>query len=122
MQDNPNALTPFAPTTTYSDPDFASCFSATCYKTWGLRFYNSTYALVYGAGLYSFFNNYDSSCLLTENCQQNMVSLEQSEGIYLYALNTEASTYMVEVDSVSLVPEVANTNGFCQTVVLFEYP
>lgn len=122
MQNNPNSLTPFAPTTTYSDPDFSNCFLPTCYKTFGLRFFNSTYILVYGAGLYSFFNNYDSGCLLTLNCQQNIVSLEQSEGIYVYALSTEASENMVEVDMVELVPQAANKNGFCQTVALFEYP
>lgn len=114
MQNNPDALTPFAPLTAWSDPTFSNCFTPTCYKTFGLRFFNSTYVLVYGAGLYSFFNNYDSGCILTLNCQQNMVSLEQSEGIYLFALNTEASEHMVEVDLVELVPQAANTNGFCQ--------
>lgn len=121
MQDNPNALTPFAPTSTYSDPAFSNCYLATCYKTFGLRFFNSTYVLLYGAGLYSFFDNYDSGCLLTSNCQQNMVSLEQSEAIYLYALNTKASTNMVEVDLVEIVPQAANIGTFCDCLALFEY-
>ncbi len=83
---------------------------------------NSTYIFVYGAGLYSFFNNYDQGCLITESCQTLMVSLEQSEGIYLYALNTKAATNMVEVDQVAIVPQAANPNGFCQTLAIFEYP
>lgn len=122
MQDNPNAVAAFSPTDTYSDPMFGSCFDATCYKTFGLRIFNSTYVLLYAAGLYSFFNNYDSGCLITSNCQDNMVSVEQSEGIYLYALSTKASTNMVEVDDVALVPQAANLNGFCDTVAVFEYP
>ena len=51
-----------------------------------------------------------------------MVSLEQSQGIYLYALSTKAATNMVEVDRVAVVPQAANANGFCQTVAIFEYP
>ena len=122
MQNNPNSLEPYSASTVYSDPDFSNCYRPTCYKTWGLRIYNSTYVLVYGAGLYSFFNNYDSGCILTTNCQQNTVSVEMSEGIYLYALNTVATENMVEVDDVSLVPEAYNTNSFCETVAAFEYP
>ena len=122
MQDNPNALTPFPPNSAYSDPTFSECYLPTCYKTFGLRIFNSTYIFTYGAGLYSFFNNYDQGCLLTENCQTLMVSLEQSEGIYLYALSTKAAQNMVEVDQVAIVPQAANQNGFCQTVAVFEYP
>lgn len=122
MQDNPNALSYFQPNPTYSDPTFDQCFQATCYKTFGLRIYNSTYIFIYGTGLYSFFNNYDQGCLITESCQILMISLEQSEGIYMYAVNTKAAENMVEVDHVSIVPQSANTNGFCQTLAIFEYP
>jgi len=122
MQNNPNALNPFLPNTAYSDPTFEECYLPTCYKTIGLRIFNSTYVFLYGGGLYSFFNNYDQGCLLTENCQQQMVSLDQSEAIYLYALSTKASQNMVEVDQVSVIPQGANGNGFCQTVACVEYP
>ena len=122
MQNNPNSLSSFQPNSRYSDPTFDECYQATCYKTFALRLFNSTYTFVYGAGLYSFFNNYDQGCLLTESCQILMVSLEQSEGIYMYALNTKAAVNMVEVDKVAIVPQAANPNGFCQTVAVFEYP
>ena len=122
MQNNPNALASFQPQAAYSDPDFRECYQATCYKTFSVRFYNSTYSFIYGAGLYSFFNNYDQGCLLTESCQPLIVSLEQSQGIYMYALSTKAATNMVEVDFVALVPQAANRNGFCTTVAVFEYP
>ncbi|EMC95018.1 glycoside hydrolase family 55 protein [Baudoinia panamericana UAMH 10762] len=121
-QDNPNALSSFHVNDTWSDPTFSECFIATCYKTYGLRIFNSTYIFVYGTGLYSFFNDYDQGCLLTENCQQYMISLEQSEGVYLYAASTKAADSMIEVDQVALVPAQGNLNGFCQTVGVFEYP
>ena len=122
MQDNPNAVSSFVPNPVYSDPDFGECYQAICYHTFALRFFNSTYSLVYGAGLYTFFNNYDQGCLITESCQTLMVSLEQSEGIYMYALSTKAAVNMVEIDRVAVVPQAANENGFCQTVAVFEYP
>ena len=121
MQSNPNALTPFTPRSDYFDPDFGECFQNTCYKTWGLRIYNSAYILVYGAGHYSFFSNYDSSCLLTSNCQEYMGSLERAEGIFIYNLNTIGTSVMVEVDGVALVPNLVNANWFCHTVASFEY-
>jgi len=123
MQNNPSALAAHQPLESWSDPSgFEQCFLPTCAKTYGLAFKNSTRVFNYGAGLYSFFNNYDSGCLITTNCQQFMVTIEQSEGIYLYGLNTVAASIMVEVDGVALVPEGANVNSFCRTLAVFEYP
>jgi glucan 1,3-beta-glucosidase len=122
MQNNPDALAAFQPLSEWNDPTFANCFTANCPKTWGLRVFNSTYIFIYGAGLYSFFNNYDGGCLTTTNCQQNMISVEESQGIYMYVVNTVGSANMVSVDEVELVPAQANTNGFADTVAIFEYP
>lgn len=129
MQGNPNALTPFPPQSSWSDPSFSECYVSNCYKTYGLYIFNSTYLFMYGAGLYSFFDNYgmldahtkdrtdrsaDQGCLLTENCQEFMVGIEQSEGLYLYGLSTKAADTMIEVEKVALVPQEANDNNFCQ--------
>ena len=122
FQDNPNSLTPFTPNSAYSDPTFSECYTANCYKTFGLRIINSTYVFSYGAGHYAWFDNYDQGCLLTENCQQLMVSLEQSEAVYLYALCTKAAANMIEVDGVAIIPQEANMGFFLQTVGLFEFP
>lgn len=122
MQDNPNALVPFPPNASYSDPTFNDCYAATCYKTWGLYITNSNNVLSYGAGLYSFFNNYDQGCLLTESCQQNIVGVMNSSAIYLYNLNTKASSAMVTIDGVGVVSGQPNLDTFCQTIVLFEEP
>lgn len=109
-------------TSPWNDPTFSECFAQTCYKTWGLRIYQSSYILIYGAGLYSFFNNYDSACILTSNCQEHMVSLIRSEAVYIYTLNTVATSDLVEVDGTALVPALANANWFCHTVAIFEFP
>jgi hypothetical protein len=64
FQPSPNALTPFSPVSSLNDPNFStSCngVSGNCANAWGLRIINSQNILVYGAGLYSFFNNYSTS-------------------------------------------------------------
>lgn len=64
-QPNPIATYPFPALTEWNDPDFASsCANSTgenCAEGWGLRIIDSEYIYVYGAGMYSFFDNY-STC------------------------------------------------------------
>lgn len=63
-QPNPNAGAVFPVVNGWNDPNFAtSCVgvSGQCNMGWGLRVVNSSSILVYGAGLYSFFNNYSTS-------------------------------------------------------------
>lgn len=122
MQSNPNALVPYPPLSSWSDPTFEECFAVTCFKTFGLRIFNSTYILIYGAGLYSFFDNYDSGCLLTNNCQQQNAALQESEGIYMFAFNTVGAYNVMEIDEVDVIAASDNANSFCDTLAVFEYP
>ena len=62
FQSNPNALLPYAANPEYRDPTFTcAAGSKSCAKAWGLRIVDSSDVLIYGAGLYSFFDNYDQS-------------------------------------------------------------
>ena len=120
-QSNPNALTPFTPSSTYADPTFSSCTTDACRKAWGLRIVSSSNVLIYGAGLYSFFDNYGQDCLATESCQENMVSVENcASDVYIWGLSTKASTNMVMVDGVAAVPQLPNRDNFCSTIAVFE--
>jgi glucan 1,3-beta-glucosidase len=117
FQSNPDATTPFTSNAAFSDPVFSG--SASTNKAWGLRIVNSTDISVYGAGLYSFFDNYDQTCLETESCQDNMVSIEKSTGINMFGLSTKAATNMVTVDGISAALDKDNRNNFCATLSLF---
>ncbi|KAI9735306.1 MAG: hypothetical protein M1818_006500 [Claussenomyces sp. TS43310] len=123
FQSNPNAITPFTVDATYSDPDFSSLCSAgstdLCPKAWGLRVVDSSDVLIYGAGLYSFFDNYGQDCLATENCQTNMVDL-QSSSVTLYGLSTKAAVNMVTVDGASAALDTDNRSTFCATIAMFQ--
>ncbi|TAQ87041.1 hypothetical protein B7494_g4617 [Chlorociboria aeruginascens] len=118
FQSNPDATTPFTSNTAYSDPVFSG--TANVNKAWGLRVVDSENVFVYGAGLYSFFDNYDQTCLDTESCQDNMVDLENSSSVYLYGLNTKAATNMVTVNGASAALQSQNANNFCATISLFQ--
>jgi glucan 1,3-beta-glucosidase len=117
FQSNPDATTPFTVNSAYADPTFSG--SSSVNKAWGLRIVNSKDVFVVGAGLYSFFDNYDQTCLNTESCQTNMVSLESSSAVYLYGLSTKASTNMVSVNGASAALDSDNRNNFCATIAMF---
>jgi len=117
FQSNPDASTPFTVNAAYNDPTFNGTSSVN--KAWGLRVVDSSDVFVFGAGLYSFFDNYDQDCLTTASCQTNMVSLENSGSVYLYGLSTKASTNMVTVNGAIAALDSDNRNNFCATVALF---
>ncbi|KIW30901.1 uncharacterized protein PV07_02593 [Cladophialophora immunda] len=121
MQATPNALQGgFPPTSAFSDPTFADCTTDSCKKSWGLRIVDSSDIHMYGAGLYSFFDNYLQTCLDTESCQENMVDIQCSSNISLYGLTTKASVNMVNVDGTPEAIGQDHENLFGQTLLLFE--
>ncbi|EXJ83349.1 glucan 1,3-beta-glucosidase [Capronia coronata CBS 617.96] len=121
MQAAPDALNGgFRPNSTFSDPDFADCTTESCKKTWGLRIVESDNVYMYGAGLYSFFDNYIQTCLDTESCQENMVDIQCSTNVSLFGLTTKASVNMVNVDGTPEAIGQDHLNGFGQTLLLFQ--
>ena len=119
-QSNPTALVPFTPQKSWNDPDFATCTTASCKKAWGLRVMNTSDLFIYGAGLYSFFENYAQSCVNSEDCQENMVEVDCSD-VHIYGLSTKAAVNMVTSSAgKSMVPQKPNKSNFCSTIALFE--
>ncbi|KAI9370088.1 pectate lyase superfamily protein-domain-containing protein [Aspergillus egyptiacus] len=120
-QTNPNSLVPFTPQVqAWKDPDFAHCTTDACRKAWGLRIMNSSDIYVYGAGLYSFFENYEQTCIAEDSCQENMVEVDCSD-VHIYGLSTIATVNMIaSSDGSSLVPQEGNESTYCSTIGLFE--
>lgn len=138
-QPNPPATIPFPVNPAYHDPDF----STQCYATSGFNFTSSTnftnncdgYALriidssdilVYGAGLYSFFDNYNTSCSAPSvppggayGCQTHIFSIEgTNKNIDVYNLNTVGAQSMVDVDGQSIASYLDNLNVFIDGIAL----
>ncbi|EON62205.1 hypothetical protein W97_01425 [Coniosporium apollinis CBS 100218] len=117
-QGNPDATTPYTPQTAIKDPDFRAVNGAGVKKAWGLRVIDSSDFLLYGGGLYSFFENYNQDCLRTESCQANMVSIEGSaNNVHLFGLSTKASVNMVTRNGVGQVFDRDNRSNFCGTIM-----
>lgn len=117
FQGNPVAPAGTTINATYSDPTFDGAASKDA-RTWGLRVVDSKDVFVYGAGLYSFFDDYNQECLATADCQNNMVSLENS-AVHLFGLSTKAATNMVTVDGKSQALDSDNRSTFCATLSYF---
>jgi glucan 1,3-beta-glucosidase len=117
-QPNPPAPAPFPPAVGWNDPAFASGLQS----GWGLRVVSSPNLYVYGAGLYSFFDNNNVTCSQEgngESCQPRILSVEQTENFSLYTLNTVGTTYMITLDGVDKASYSDNLDGFVDSIALF---
>ena len=121
MQSKPDALSGgFAPNAAYSDPTFEDCTTESCKKTWGLLIQDSESIYMMGGGLYSFFEDYSQTCLLTEDCQENMVDIECSSDVWLYGMTTKASVNMLTINGSPAAQNSDHKNGFGQTLALVQ--
>ncbi|KAI4271533.1 MAG: hypothetical protein L6R38_006847 [Xanthoria sp. 2 TBL-2021] len=125
-QPNPDASLPFAPSAELLDPQFSSsCNNGTgqC-SGWGLRILDSQDIGIYGAGLYSFFSNYNNSCSFPyqEDCQKGILSIEGSktQNIGIYNLNTIGASSMIDIDGSSVANASDNVNVFPDTIAVFK--
>jgi len=136
-QPSPNAQSVWSPISDRYDPSFANfCTgkSASCNMAWGLRVLDSTDILVYGAGLYSFFNNYDTTCsnhnttVYNEYCQTQIFGIDEGgpagttysgSAVYVYGLATVGSVSMVDRNGASVVSQSANTGLYAEAVVRY---
>ncbi|KAF3087237.1 hypothetical protein TWF569_011355 [Orbilia oligospora] len=125
-QSNPTVYLPYDVNPAFEDPVYDcpdKSQGSTCAKSIGLRVKDSKDILVYGAGLYSFFENYTQECLKTQTCQDDMVSVEgNTQNFFMYNLNTVGVSNMVKVNERKLVPQAENQNGFASTIALFAQP
>lgn len=117
-----------------------------CEMGWGLRIIGSKNVVVYGAGLYSFFNNWSTSCCqegfktqegVLGKCQARIFyiggdpagSTASSQGnsksdtldVSLYNLNTVGVVSMINRQGTDLAYWKENKAGFTDTVAVFKF-
>ncbi|PTB75695.1 glycoside hydrolase family 55 protein [Trichoderma longibrachiatum ATCC 18648] len=120
MQGNPDARVPYTSQSKYADPDWSTCTDSLCARTYGIRVVNSSNTLIYGAGMYSFFNNYDGvTCVNGNNCQDNIIDVRNSQ-VHFFGISTKASINMITLNGQAAVFDRDNRNTFCGTVASFE--
>ena len=116
-QSNPQAPAPFN-VQAATDPKFAG--DKLTNKAWGLRIVDSSDVFIYGAGLYSFFENYGQTCLDPQNCQTNMVSYEGANtNVALFGLSTKAAVNMISNNGRPIALDKDNRSNFCATLGLY---
>ncbi|KAL1957810.1 hypothetical protein VTO42DRAFT_5528 [Malbranchea cinnamomea] len=94
-QAQPDALQPYKPGWR-SDPQFEDCEPGSyCMEAWALRVIESSDILIYSAGMYSFFQSYEQTCLLEENCQEKLVETSYTEGLWLFNVFTKGATQVI---------------------------
>jgi len=86
------------------DPTFRSCSPSnpnSC-MAWGLRVEHSSNILVYGAGMYSWFQKYAQKCLETFDCQTDLVFLSNSTNLFVYNIATVGTVEMITAPAINL--------------------
>ncbi|OIW28355.1 pectin lyase-like protein, partial [Coniochaeta ligniaria NRRL 30616] len=119
FQPGPKAPAPFAPGVFPADPDFTSCSAAstTCAFAWALRMLDSSSVYIYSSGLYSWFSSYSQACVDAENCQDRGVDIENSSGVWMYALTTKALREMVSPVKAAATMAAPNQNGYLSSIL-----
>ncbi|KII89977.1 glycoside hydrolase family 55 protein [Plicaturopsis crispa FD-325 SS-3] len=111
-QPTPAPPAPFSINTAYNDPSFVSGNPA----AWALNVQASTDILIFGAGLYSFFQNYVQTCLAGNTCQSQLVNIDSTSSVSVYSLSTAGATYQLSVNQAGIINAGRNANGFQSTV------
>ena len=115
-QPNPPPPAPlFTALPEWKDPSF----NANQTSAWGLYVTKSRDILVFGAGLYSFFIDYNSTLCSTPdqlNCQSEILNVDSRSSISIYSLATVGTTSQLSIDSSPVIPATENGNGFSRTV------
>jgi hypothetical protein len=78
---------------------------------------------VYGAGLYSFFDNYNVHCSDQgngETCQTGIFSIDTVSAVSVYNLNTVGTNDMITRGGTNIAFYADNNNGFIGTIALFK--
>lgn len=123
-QSNPDARYPFPTRPEYKDPVFPAPRNTSDAKGWGLRVLDSQSMLVYGAGIYSFFENWSVECANAgdgADCQNRIVSLEGNApgAVSMYNLNTVGTRWMLTVDGKDTINYKPNQGSFADNIALY---
>ncbi|KAJ7582651.1 exo-beta-1,3-glucanase [Mycena floridula] len=110
-QPNPAPPSPFSINAAFHDPTFSIT------SAWAVRITTSSNILVFGAGLYSFFQNYAQNCIAPATCQSQLFNVDTaSTGINIYSLTTVGTTFQLSVGETGIINQSRNINGFASTV------
>ncbi|KAJ3557789.1 hypothetical protein NM688_g1277 [Phlebia brevispora] len=107
----PATPSPFSINSAYSDPSTSGQQSA-----WALAVQNSQNIIVFGAGLYSFFQNFGQACLDSNTCQDQIANIDNESTVWVYSLSTVGVNHQLTIGGTAIIPQSQNPNGLQSTV------
>nr|BAE20245.1 exo-beta-1,3-glucanase [Lentinula edodes]BAE44303.1 exo-beta-1,3-glucanase [Lentinula edodes] len=110
-QPSPAVPSPFSLNSAFNDPTIFGGSSA-----WALHVTSSSNILVFGAGLYSFFQSFGQDCLDSNNCQSQILNVDSTSSINLYSVTTVGTTFQLSVNNNGVVNQSGNVDGFASTL------
>ncbi|GJJ16246.1 hypothetical protein Clacol_010542 [Clathrus columnatus] len=113
FQPSPAPPAPFEINSAFNDPSFPNGLT----EAWALYIQQSSDILVYGAGLYSFFQDYTQDCLNdgVNNCQSQIVNVDSLSSASVYGLSTLGVSFQLSVSGVGVINQASNPNGLQST-------
>lgn len=105
-----------------NDPTFASCASSgasNCKMSWSIRIVDSSTIYILSTGLYTWFQDYDQTCVNDgqNNCQMSTFYVEQSYDLWIYNLITIGSEEMISPLNGNPIIAKDNRNGFASSIL-----
>lgn len=121
-QVEPAAPAPFSNGLVFvDDPSFKNCAdnSKTCAMSWAVRIIDSNAIYVLSTGLYTWFQDYDQTCVLNNinNCQQSIFHIEESYDVWIYNLFTIGNVEMISPFQGKPIIAAQNRNGFASSIL-----
>ncbi|KAK3937477.1 pectate lyase superfamily protein-domain-containing protein [Diplogelasinospora grovesii] len=122
FQPDPAAPNPFSNALVFSnDPTFSTCASGStrCGYSWAARLIGSSNVIVLSTGLYTWFQNYDQTCVNDglNNCQQATFYVEQSDNVWVFNLITIGAVEMASPLNGNPIIAADNRNGFASSLL-----
>lgn len=125
----PAAPAPFSPSSSSessaffpSDPTFDHCNPSAsapnrCAISWAVRVLSSANIYIYGAGLYSWFQEYTQNCVASNDCQDRVFEIDSSSQVWIYSLITKAAVEMISPAGGVSVLGKDNRYSYCDVVM-----
>ncbi|KAF9532307.1 exo-beta-1,3-glucanase [Crepidotus variabilis] len=111
-QPNPAPPAPFSINSAFNDPAIPSNLKS----SWAVSISKSTDIIVFGAGLYSFFSNYNQDCITGSTCQSQIFNVDTTSSVTVYSLSTLGVTYQFSVGGAGVVNQSNNVDGYASTL------
>jgi len=111
FQPQPASPAPFSVEWEYADPETAQDGLG-----WAMNIECSDGIIVFGAGFYSWFSNYNGTCQPALTCQTQILNIDGHSDVQIYSLSTVGATHSLSVDGTGVIVADTVTNGFANTV------